>query len=109
MAAVADLQGQTIPVRPRIDSRYLLPGRCRLPHVNCYPAAELRGGGGDGEATEHDDTARTQAGSGRTLSSGGPVGTPPDPRRIHPGDGLSPQARAAGIASAVRATAGATA
>ncbi|MGD0074209.1 MAG: ATP-binding protein [Candidatus Binataceae bacterium] len=36
----------------RIDSRFLLPSRCRLPHVNCYPAAErLRGGGGDGEAT----------------------------------------------------------
>ena len=27
--------------------------------VDCYPAAELlRGGGGDGEATEHGDTAR---------------------------------------------------
>jgi hypothetical protein len=40
----------------RIDSRFLLPERSRLPHVNCYPAAELRGGGGDGEATEHGDT-----------------------------------------------------
>ena len=27
-----------------------------MPHVNCYPAAGLRGGGGDGEATEHGDT-----------------------------------------------------
>jgi hypothetical protein len=43
----------------RIDSRFLLPSRGRLPHVNCYPAAErLRGGGGDGEATEHGDTPR---------------------------------------------------
>ena len=44
----------------RIDSRFLLPGRGRLPHVNCYPAAELRGGGGDGEATEHGDTTRAE-------------------------------------------------
>jgi hypothetical protein len=43
----------------RIDSRFLLQSRGLLPHVNCYPAAErLRGGGGDGEATEDGDTAR---------------------------------------------------
>ena len=42
----------------RIDSRFLLPSRRLLPHVNCYPAAELRGAGGDGEATEHGDTPR---------------------------------------------------
>src|SRR6266849_1056829 len=93
----------------RIDSRFLLPERSRLPHVNCYPAAELRGGGGDGEASEHRDTARTQAGGWRTLSGGGSVGTPPDPRRLHSGDRLSPQACAASIASAVRATADAAA
>ena len=29
---------------PRIDSRFLLPGRRSLPQLNCYPAAELRGG-----------------------------------------------------------------
>jgi len=40
----------------RIDSRFLLSARDWLPHVNCYPAAaELRGGGGDGEATEYGD------------------------------------------------------
>jgi hypothetical protein len=39
--------------------RFLLRGRHRLPHVNCYPAAErLRGRGGDSEATEHGDTPR---------------------------------------------------
>jgi hypothetical protein len=43
----------------RIDSRLLLPSRRPLPHVNCYCAANLlRGGGGDGEATEHGDTPR---------------------------------------------------
>src|SRR5215472_5108231 len=43
----------------RIDSRFLLPGRCRLPQVNCYSAAQLlRGGEGDGEATEHGDATR---------------------------------------------------
>jgi hypothetical protein len=43
----------------RIDSQFLLPGRCWLPQVNCYPAAQLlRGGGGDGEATEHGNTTR---------------------------------------------------
>jgi hypothetical protein len=73
----------------RIDSRFLLPSRRLLPHVNCYPAAELRGGGGDGKATEHGDTARTQTGGWRTLSGGGSVGTPPDPRRLHYGDQLS--------------------
>src|SRR5260370_23735135 len=41
----------------RIDSRFLLPGRRLLPHVNCYPPAELRGAGEDGEATEHGNTA----------------------------------------------------
>ena len=44
----------------RIDSRFLLPERSQLPHVNCYPAAELRGGGGDGEATEHGNTPRAE-------------------------------------------------
>jgi hypothetical protein len=44
----------------RIDSRFLLPSRGRLPQINCYPAAELRGGGGDGEATEHGNTARAE-------------------------------------------------
>jgi hypothetical protein len=43
----------------RIDSRFLLPSGRSLPQVNCYRAAKaLRGGGGDGEATEHGDTAR---------------------------------------------------
>jgi peptidoglycan/LPS O-acetylase OafA/YrhL len=43
----------------RIDSRFSLPSRGLLPHVNCYRAAKpLRGGGGDGEATEHGDTPR---------------------------------------------------
>jgi hypothetical protein len=40
----------------RIDSRFLLPALRLLPHVNCYPAAELRGGG-DGEAIEHGNPA----------------------------------------------------
>jgi hypothetical protein len=44
----------------RIDSRVLLPERSRLPHVNCYPAAGLRGGGGDSEATEHGNTPRAE-------------------------------------------------
>src|SRR5216684_828828 len=47
----------------RIDSRFLLPGRRLLPHVNCYPPAELRGGGEDGEATEHGNTAGIETGS----------------------------------------------
>jgi hypothetical protein len=47
----------SIILADRIGSRFLLLRRCRLPHVNCYPAAELRGGGGDGEATEHGDAA----------------------------------------------------
>jgi len=35
----------------RIDSRFLLPGQCRLPHLNCYPSATgLKGGPSDGEA-----------------------------------------------------------
>jgi hypothetical protein len=43
----------------RIDSRFLLPAREWLPHVNCYPAAkELRDGGEDAEAAEYGDTAR---------------------------------------------------
>src|SRR5215470_5118295 len=92
----------------------MLRGRTEGPwatHVDCYPAsARLSGGGGgDGEATEHGDTARAQAGGWGTLSGGGQVGTPPDPRRIHPGYRLSPQARAARAASAVRVTAGAAA
>jgi hypothetical protein len=46
--------------RRRIDSRFLLPARDWLPHVNCYPAAEgLRGGGEDDEATEYGDAPRT--------------------------------------------------
>ena len=61
----------------------------RLPATQSISVAQLRGGGGDGEATEHGDTARTQAGGGKTLSGGGPVGTPPDPRRLHPGLRLS--------------------
>jgi len=53
----------------RIDSRFLLPSRRSLPHVNCYPAAqELRGGGGDGEATEHGDTARAEGCDQATIS-----------------------------------------
>jgi hypothetical protein len=39
-----------------------------LPHVNCYPAAELRGGGGDGEATEHGNTARAEGGRYQAAS-----------------------------------------
>src|SRR5262249_25865532 len=83
--------------RPRrIDSRFLLPSEYRLPHVDCYPtSARLSGGGGgDGEATEHGDTARAEAGGWRTLSGGRQVGTPPDPRRIHAGYRLPSQAQA---------------
>jgi class 3 adenylate cyclase len=47
----------SIILADRIDSRFLLPGLRLLPHVNCYPAAELRGGGGDGEALEHGNPA----------------------------------------------------
>ena len=59
-----------------------------MPHVNCYPSAAqlLRGGGGDGEATEHGDTQRIERGDWAAVSSGGQVGAPPDPGRIHPGD-----------------------
>ena len=46
-------------VLQRIDSRFLLPSRRSLPHVSCYPAAELRGGG-DGEATEYGNTPRAE-------------------------------------------------
>jgi hypothetical protein len=50
--------------RNRIDSRFLLPEPSRLPQINCYPAsAQVRGGGGDGEATEHGDTAGIETGS----------------------------------------------
>jgi len=65
VTAILRRHGLIDPVYPvnyfcrRIDSRFLLPGRCRLPQVNCYPAAQLlRGGEGDGEATEHGDATR---------------------------------------------------
>jgi hypothetical protein len=57
--AITDCSTSTI-FAGRIDSRVLLPERSRLPHVNCYPAAGLRGGGGDGEATEHGNTPRAE-------------------------------------------------
>jgi len=55
---------------PRIDSRFLLPGRRSLPQLNCYPAAELRGGRGDGEATEYGNTPRAEGCDSRTVSGG---------------------------------------
>ena len=48
-----------------------------MPHIDCYPASAELSGGGDGEATEHGNTARTQAeektrnGNLRTLSRHG--------------------------------------
>jgi hypothetical protein len=42
-----------------------------LPHVNCYPAAELRGGGGDGEAIEHGDTRELKQAAGERYRAAG--------------------------------------
>jgi hypothetical protein len=43
-----------------------------VPHVNCYPSAGLSGGGGgDDEATEHGDTARTEASVGERYRAAG--------------------------------------
>ena len=80
-----------------------------MPHVDCYPSSAnlVKGGGGDGEATKHVDTQGVERGNWAALSSGWGLGAPPDVRRIYPGDGLSPQACAAGVASAVRAAAAA--
>src|ERR1700722_3908469 len=87
----------------RIDSRFLLPERCRLPQINCYrSSAPVRGGGGDGEATEYGDTAGIETGSWGTLPRSRQLGAPADPGRGPPGDRLSPQTRAAGAASDVR-------
>ncbi len=55
----------------RIDSRFLLPGRRLLPHVNCYPPAELRGAGEDGEATEHGNTAGIETVVGERYRTAG--------------------------------------
>ncbi len=97
--------------KARIDSRFLLLGAARLPHVDCYPSSAnlVKGGGGDGEATKHVDTQGVERGNWAALSSGWGLGAPPDVGRIYPGDGLSPQACAAGVASAVRAAAAAAA
>ena len=56
----------------RIDSRFLLLGAARLPHLNCYPSSArlVRGGGGDGEATKHGDTQGTKRGNWAALPGG---------------------------------------
>ncbi len=65
----------------RIDSRFLLLGAARLPHVDCYPSSArlVRGGGGDGEATEHGDTQRIERGDWAALPGGGQVGASSTP------------------------------
>jgi hypothetical protein len=58
--------------RRRIDSRFLLLGAARLPHINCYPSsAQLRGGGGDGEATEHGDNRELKEAIGQRYRTAG--------------------------------------
>src|ERR1700686_972307 len=89
----------------RIDSRFWLPEAMRLPHINCYPAAELRGGGGDGEAIEHGDTARAEKCDWRTVSSAHKTaGATADPVRIRTSDRVSSQTRAARAESSAGAT-----
>jgi Phage integrase, N-terminal SAM-like domain len=81
---------------------------CALTRDKCYPRGAgcltrsathqqswLVGGQGNGEATEQGDTQGNKAGDRGALSGGGQMGAPPDPRRVHAGDGLSPQARSA--------------
>src|ERR1700692_3793495 len=62
----------------------------------------LKGGGGDGEATEYGAAQGTKRGDWAALPGGKRLGAAADPGRVHPGDGLSPQTRAAGAASDVR-------
>ena len=75
----------------RIDSRFLLPERCWLPHVNCYPSpAKLSGGSGDGEAIKHSDAQGIEGGTRAAVPNGGLSGTPPDLGGVHQSDRLSP-------------------
>src|SRR5260370_21711863 len=64
----------------RIDSRFLLPGQCRLPHLNCYPSSAnlVRGGRRDGEATEHGDTQGIERSDRAALPGSGRPGAPAD-------------------------------
>src|SRR5215472_15553478 len=80
----------------RIDSRFLLPSRRSLPHVNCYPAAELRGGGGDGEAIEYGNTPRPEGCDSSPVSGGRQSGgATADPVRVRTSNRVSSQARIA--------------
>jgi hypothetical protein len=106
------LQTSTTQRSCRAGSIYDLPGA--LTRDKCYPRAagcltrgathqqsRLVGGGRHDEATGYGDTQGNQAGDRGALSGGGQVGAPPDPGRVHPGDGLSPQARPARTQSAI--------